>query len=55
MLPARFLNTIRYLKPGQIVARPGFWLKRKLLGPGSSGNESLIARDLKRLYHSMVV
>lgn len=47
---ARIINSIRHLKPVQIYARPGFWLKRKFFGPAGAGYESRAAKELKGLY-----
>lgn len=46
----RVFNTIKYLKPVQIIGRPVFWLKRKFFGPTGAGDETRIAHELKRLY-----
>ncbi|KAF1079432.1 MAG: hypothetical protein GQF41_4312 [Candidatus Rifleibacterium amylolyticum] len=44
---ARLFNTIRWLKPSQILGRPWFTLKRKLLTVGSPGKLSQLACELK--------
>ncbi len=46
----RVFNTIKHLKPAQILGRPVFWLKRKFFGPAGAGDEARESHELKRLY-----
>lgn len=46
----RIFHTVRHLKPVQIYGRLLFHLKRHFAGPSGAGDESRVARELKRLY-----